>query len=341
MRRVYVDSDSSSDDENDEIPANAYKALDIRDAIKNPHTYVDAIDELNAIVSVLYRRSCSKDARKLIDQDIEFAISHLTGDQMASNKALHNLITVSVEKYLPHNKKQTIHRLYRNKCVAIRRQQKRNTVVNDSNTSFIDLPKECIHIILSNLDPYCLIRMAITCTYLYEHIMCIPDSSFALWSPLLQLTFGVVIANASILEGEEYVVIDNRENNDKPSLIFTIFRKFALYSPEWLLPWKLSRIECHGFIRWISKETYSRLLQSTQNRHVSSEPRGIVMKKPLLAYNRHVGGIIFLTPCEVVVWLATRKKKSVLQGFHAVWKKKEADLSSFFNTIKNANFKSL
>ena len=80
LRNLALDSDSSSDEDERPSIAAAYKSIDIRRGLLDPLLYPTAVQELNSIISALYKgREFTKEARKLIEADVQTAINEFNG----------------------------------------------------------------------------------------------------------------------------------------------------------------------------------------------------------------------------------------------------------------------
>lgn len=328
-----VDSDSSSDE--DDLPSlsASYKAIDIRRGLLSQATYRTAVHELERIISCLYRgRQFEKEARRLVEADVHIAINecsrygmpflsltplpfvfHFHRSPMSKCSAeldcrALQLLMAAVEKSFPQAKRQALAREFKQRMLQFRRagrRQQGSSVIsaNDSSTSdsedsppsFVNLPRECMDIILQHLDPSSLAMAACTCKSWHK-----AATVDELWEPLLKFTFG-----SGALPSIEANTSENADNTQ----FYHCFSRLSVQYPEWLLPWTTDRITCHGVVRWISHQTRDRVM-------AAPGPAGV-------AWNRSVG-VAFLTPDEVVVWLDRRTPKW-LAVVMTTWRRREQE----------------
>ena len=220
------------------------------------------------------------------------------------------LLINAVEKSFPQAKRQALLREYKQRMLQFRRaarRQNRSTKENDTAStssdsdetvpSFVNLPNECMDIILRQLDPISLAAASCTC-----HSWHFAATKNELWQPLLRLTFGSAASPTNSPTNEPAC--------DLNTLYYKRFCTLASQHSACLLPWTSDRITCHGLgVRWIAQQTRDRVM-------ASPGPAGV-------AWNRSLG-IAFMTPDEVVIWLNSRTPKW-LSTRMTLWRRREQE----------------
>lgn len=269
---------SDEDDPQAQGPAieRAYDILDIRVTMKMGGMYEQAVGELDAIVSSLYKaRDVPKKVKSSLESDVMAAMDTLDWENESHRNALARLMN-TVNAVFPKLKKGIVMREYRQKNVLVsrRRGKKRN------RPEIQHIPDDIKLIIFEKMDPYNLARARCVCKAWRDLA-----SSTELWAPLHNVTFGEVL------------------RDPEPMMSFSIY---ASEYPELLLPWLTKRIALHGYVRLMSKASWSRHVRSVRGLGLAC--RGA--KYPKMA--------MFLSPCEVALWLS-RPRSTVLNDLAKTW----------------------
>ena len=236
--------DSSSDEKKSEQIMHRYRLLELRLAPqRSPKVFALAIQELKECFQILYRSNlASKELKtQLFQEAMHFVEAAHTTKHSIDDRALHSAVSSMVKvaaKVMPHQRSNELSSLLK-RCEINHSRDKQATQTQqltdeelgqDSATaSLIDLPSDCLELIMMHLDPFSLATLELTCQRMHQEVVVTDE----VW---------------------KQHCIENIADQSQPAPAGfgwkSNFRGMAIRDPVSLFKWRYRRVLIRGRPRW-------------------------------------------------------------------------------------------